>query len=43
MGIVFLAEQDQPVRRRVALKLIKPGMDSAQVIARFAASDRPWR
>ncbi len=37
MGIVFLAEQDHPVRRRVALKLIKPGMDSAQVIARFAA------
>ncbi len=37
MGVVFLAEQDHPVRRRVALKLIKPGMDSAQVIARFAA------
>jgi serine/threonine protein kinase len=37
MGLVFLAEQDRPVRRRVALKLIKPGMDSAQVIARFAA------
>ena len=37
MGVVFLAEQDHPVRRRVALKLIKPGMDSRQVIARFAA------
>ena len=37
MGTVFLAEQGEPVRRRVALKLIKPGMDSAQVIARFAA------
>ncbi len=37
MGAVFLAEQAEPVRRRVALKLIKPGMDSAQVIARFAA------
>ncbi len=37
MGIVFLAEQDHPVRRRVALKLIKPGMDVRQVIARFAA------
>ena len=37
MGAVFLAEQGEPVRRRVALKLIKPGMDSAQVIARFAA------
>src|SRR5688572_3375338 len=37
MGTVFLAEQQEPVRRRVALKLIKPGMDSAQVIARFEA------
>ena len=37
MGVVYLAEQDQPVRRRVALKIIKPGMDTAQVIARFAA------
>ena len=37
MGTVFLAEQGEPVRRRVALKHIKPGMDSAQVIARFAA------
>jgi serine/threonine protein kinase/tetratricopeptide (TPR) repeat protein len=37
MGAVWMAEQDQPVRRRVALKLIKPGMDSAQVIARFEA------
>jgi serine/threonine protein kinase/tetratricopeptide (TPR) repeat protein len=34
-GVVYLAEQDQPVRRQVALKIIKPGMDSAQVIARF--------
>jgi WD40 repeat protein/serine/threonine protein kinase len=37
MGIVYMAEQEQPVRRRVALKIIKPGMDSAQVIARFEA------
>src|SRR5262249_26333717 len=37
MGIVYLAEQEQPVRRRVALKIIKPGMDSEQVIARFEA------
>ena len=37
MGIVFMAEQDKPVRRRVALKIIKPGMDSAQVVARFEA------
>src|SRR5262245_22360048 len=36
-GIVFMAEQLQPVRRRVALKVIKPGMDSRQVIARFEA------
>ena len=35
MGIVYAAEQQQPVHRRVALKIIKPGMDSAQVIARF--------
>jgi serine/threonine protein kinase len=35
MGIVFEAEQTEPVKRRVALKLIKPGMDSARVIARF--------
>ncbi len=36
-GVVYLAEQEQPVRRRVALKVIKPGMDSRQVIARFEA------
>ncbi len=37
MGAVFLAEQTQPVQRQVALKIIKPGMDSRQVIARFEA------
>jgi serine/threonine protein kinase len=37
MGLVFIAEQQIPVRRKVALKLIKPGMDSKQVIARFEA------
>jgi serine/threonine protein kinase len=37
MGIVFMAEQEQQVRRKVALKIIKPGMDSTQVIARFEA------
>jgi serine/threonine protein kinase len=37
MGIVYMAEQLEPVRRKVALKTIKPGMDSAQVIARFEA------
>jgi serine/threonine protein kinase len=36
-GVVFLAEQQQPVRRKVALKVIKPGMDTCQVIARFEA------
>src|SRR5262249_38557998 len=36
-GVVFLAEQTQPVRRRVALKVLKPGMDSRQVVARFEA------
>jgi serine/threonine protein kinase len=35
MGVVYMAEQEQPLRRRVALKIIKPGMDSQQVIARF--------
>src|SRR5207244_10485350 len=37
MGTVFMAEQTQPVQRKVALKVIKPGMDSKQVIARFEA------
>ncbi|HSQ58364.1 MAG TPA: serine/threonine-protein kinase, partial [Gemmata sp.] len=37
MGTVWLAEQTEPVRRKVALKLIKPGMDSRQVLARFEA------
>jgi serine/threonine protein kinase len=37
MGVVYMAEQEQPVRRRVALKVIKPGMDTAQVVARFEA------
>jgi len=36
-GMVFLAEQEQPVRRRVALKIIKAGMDTKEVIARFEA------
>ena len=37
MGVVFMAEQVRPVRRRVALKIIKPGMGTKQVIARFEA------
>src|SRR5262249_41622011 len=36
-GVVFMAEQHQPVRRKVALKVLKPGMDTRQVIARFEA------
>jgi serine/threonine protein kinase len=37
MGLVFMAEQTQPVRRKVALKVLKPGMETRQVIARFEA------
>jgi serine/threonine protein kinase len=37
MGSVWVAEQQQPVKRRVAIKLIKAGMDSKQVLARFEA------
>src|SRR5262249_7534333 len=37
MGAVFMAEQTRPVQRKVALKVVKPGMDSHQVIARFEA------
>src|SRR3990172_6064294 len=36
-GVVYMADQQSPVRRRVALKIIKPGMDTRQVIARFEA------
>ncbi len=36
-GVVYMAEQSQPVERKVALKIIKPGMDSSEVIARFEA------
>jgi serine/threonine protein kinase/WD40 repeat protein len=37
MGVVFMAEQIKPVRRKVALKVLKPGMDTRQVVARFEA------
>jgi len=37
MGIVYLAEQEQPIKRQVALKIVKPGMDSQRVITRFEA------
>jgi eukaryotic-like serine/threonine-protein kinase len=36
-GVVFMAEQLQPLRRKVALKVLKPGMDTRQVVARFEA------
>jgi serine/threonine protein kinase/tetratricopeptide (TPR) repeat protein len=36
-GVVFMAEQREPIRRKVALKVLKPGMESRQVIARFEA------
>ena len=36
-GVVYMAEQEEPVRRRVALKVIKLGMDTKQVVARFEA------
>src|SRR5215831_684348 len=37
MGAVWMAEQEAPVRRQVALKIIRPGVDSAQILARFEA------
>ncbi len=37
MGVVFLAEQKEPVERQVALKIVRPGMDTQRVIARFEA------
>jgi len=40
MGIVYLAEQEEPVRRQVAVKVIKPGMDSKRVMARFEAEQQ---
>src|SRR5207245_2184384 len=36
-GVVYMAEQQEPVRRKVALKVVKPGMDTKQVVARFDA------
>src|SRR3954452_17811210 len=37
MGAVYMAEQEKPVRRKVALTIIKPGMDTAQSVAGFEA------
>ncbi len=42
MGAVYMAQQTEPVKRLVALKIIKPGMDSRQVIARFEAERQRW-
>src|SRR5580658_3089829 len=39
-GLVFVAEQERPIRRKVALKIIKPGMDTRDVIARFEAEQQ---
>jgi serine/threonine protein kinase len=36
-GVVYMAEQQEPIRRKVALKVLKPGMDTKQVVARFEA------
>ena len=40
MGIVYVADQNEPMRRKVAIKIIKPGMDSKQVVSRFKAQRR---
>ncbi len=42
-GVVFTAEQQKPVRRLVALKVIKLGMDTREVVGRFEAERKPWR
>ena len=42
-GVVYVAEQTEPVRRRVALKVIKLGMDTKQVVARFEAERQAIR
>ena len=39
-GVVYMAEQERPVRRKVALKIIKPGMDTKEVIARFEVEEQ---
>ncbi len=40
MGAVYLAEQEKPIRRQVAIKIIKPGMDSREIIARFESEQQ---
>jgi hypothetical protein len=43
MGVVYMAEQTSPVTRRVALKVIKPGMDTKEAVAASRPSGRPSR
>ena len=43
MGVVYMAEQQHPIRRKVALKVVKPGFDTRQVIARFEAERQALR
>ena len=43
MGLVFVAEQQHPIRRKVALKIIKPGMDSGRSSPASRPNARPWR
>jgi len=42
MGVVYLARQKRPIQRRVALKIVKPGMDSKRIMARFEAERQPF-
>jgi len=42
MAVVYMAEQAEPIRRKVALKIIKLGMDTRQVIARLRLKSRLW-
>ena len=43
MGIVYMAEQQEPVRRKVALKIIKPGMDRRRSSPALRPNGKPWR
>lgn len=42
-GVMFMAEQEEPIRRKVAFQIIKPGMDTRSVIAASRPIDRRWR
>ena len=43
MGVVFVAEQEKPIRRKVALKVIKPGMDTRRWSRASRPSGKRWR